>query len=232
MPHHAPLGRQAPSRVRTASSSRAKPRYDGYARSASDTLPVSFFRYFEAGWWGVSGAWQGQRFPRVSAGASKRRVTLPLTSMAVRAGQGQRPLQRNRTAPSRARTASDTGLVIITDTQEGKEIVRLNSVRCCLDVLVSAVRGDDDADGVARCFDVVLPFAAFEVSDGLSTDSFHRVPSEFTPPTFLILSCAFDLSILFMQRMRPWLGMLVSPNSSGQRTSLDHSRGLGGHQTG
>ncbi len=43
--------------------------------SASDKLPVSFFRCFEAECGEVSRAWQGQRFPCVCVG-NKRRVTL------------------------------------------------------------------------------------------------------------------------------------------------------------
>lgn len=70
---------------------------------------------------------------------------VPLASMVVRAGQGQRPVmpQANRRRVSPALPAIWESYSSRT-LREREEIVRLNSVHCCLDVLVSAVGRDDD----------------------------------------------------------------------------------------
>lgn len=104
----------------------------------------------EAGRARVSGAWQGQRFPCVCVGPFKRRVTWPLASNGSAGGVGTAsdPTQPN-SAESRPHCLRSGTHNSSRTLREGEEVVRLNSVHCCLDVLVSAVCGDDDLDSDA-----------------------------------------------------------------------------------
>lgn len=91
---------------------------------------------------GVSGTWQGQRDGTRTVSAESRAASFYGSAGGAGTASCHAPSQQ---APSLARTACDPSRTL----REREEIVRLNSVHCCLDVLVSAVGRDDDLDSDA-----------------------------------------------------------------------------------